>query len=195
MKRLSTKCRGSQTSRRLEFYGKINLDFLSLRHASDCLFLFVPKSANTEETILMGYRIPKRSFILPNFLAVNTDPKLWENPLIFKPERFLNADGKLREPPYFMPFSIGMVIVIHNAPSSVSVYRSVIFTLFFIGKRSCVGESLARMELFLFFGNILQQFTLTAPDEFPLPSVHDCITTISCTPLPFYVNAKPRLSH
>ncbi|OQV15857.1 putative Cytochrome P450 2U1 [Hypsibius exemplaris] len=50
--------------------------------------------ANTEETTLMGYRIPKRCFIMPNFKSVNIDPKLWTDPLTFNPNRFLDEQGK-----------------------------------------------------------------------------------------------------
>lgn len=36
------------------------------------------------------------------------------------------------------------------------------------GKRACVGEHLARMELFLFFTSVLQRFTISpAPGEKP----------------------------
>ena len=35
------------------------------------------------------------------------DPTLWKNPREFKPERFLNSQGAVEEPPYFMPFSVG----------------------------------------------------------------------------------------
>ncbi|GAV05746.1 hypothetical protein RvY_15827 [Ramazzottius varieornatus] len=122
--------------------------------------------ANTEETTLMGYRIPKRCFIMPNFLAVNRDPKLWEEPNEFRPERFLDKSGKLFEPPYFMPFSIG--------------------------KRACVGESLARMEIFLMFANVLQRFDIYPDASFPLPSVDSYTTSISCRPLPYKVRFCPR---
>lgn len=62
---------------------------------------------NLEETTLFGYRIPKKSTIMVNYLAINQDPTLWDEPEKFKPERFLNKEGKIHEPPYFMPFSIG----------------------------------------------------------------------------------------
>ena len=62
---------------------------------------------NKQETTLLGYRIPERSLILPNFLAVKVDPTVWEDPLAFRPERFLDSEGKAFEPPQFMPYSIG----------------------------------------------------------------------------------------
>ncbi|XP_055331313.1 cytochrome P450 2B15-like [Paramacrobiotus metropolitanus] len=121
---------------------------------------------NLEETTLLGYRIPKRSFILPNFLAVNMDPKLWDNPESFQPERFLDKHGKVTEPPYFMPFSIG--------------------------KRACVGEALARMEIFLFFANILQKFRLEAPKDYKLPGINQKIVRISSEPVPFKIQVCVR---
>ncbi|OQV15219.1 Cytochrome P450 2J2 [Hypsibius exemplaris] len=123
--------------------------------------------ANFEETTLLRHRIPKRCFILPNFKAVNIDPELWADPLVFRPERFLDGNGKVSEPPQFMPFSIG--------------------------KRACVGEALARMEIFLFFANIMQRFQLRAPNGSPAPPLHHYTTSISCRPLLFQLEAIPRL--
>ncbi|GAV07062.1 hypothetical protein RvY_16946-2 [Ramazzottius varieornatus] len=67
--------------------------------------------SNPQETTLMGYRTPKRCVIMANYLAVNRDPKLWKDPMAFRPELFLDQKGKVFEPPHFMPFSIGTGLV------------------------------------------------------------------------------------
>ena len=36
-------------------------------------------------------------------------------------------------------------------------------TIFFPGKRSCIGESLAKMEMFLFLSAIVQNYKITTP--------------------------------
>ncbi|KAM7526121.1 hypothetical protein LguiA_016023 [Lonicera macranthoides] len=42
---------------------------------------------------MMGYRIPKKTQILVNVWAIGRDPKTWDNPLEFRPERFLEVNG------------------------------------------------------------------------------------------------------
>ncbi|XP_055332134.1 cytochrome P450 2A1-like [Paramacrobiotus metropolitanus] len=121
---------------------------------------------NTEETELFGYRIPDRSYVMANYKGINMDPTLWPEPEVFRPERFLNSKGQLEEPPYFMPFATG--------------------------KRSCVGEALARMEIFLFFANILQRFELKPAKGQQLPPVDKYVTGISCQPLPFEMIIRRR---
>ncbi|KFO94938.1 Cytochrome P450 2K4, partial [Calypte anna] len=37
------------------------------------------------------------------------------------------------------------------------------FCIFIAGRRSCAGETLAKMELFLFFTSLLQRFTFQPP--------------------------------
>ena len=61
------------------------------------------------DTTLAGYDIPKGSFIISNIWAVHNDLNVWSEPDQFKPERFLDINGKLRHREEFMPFGTGTV--------------------------------------------------------------------------------------
>lgn len=86
----------------------------------------------TEDTRLLGYDIPKDSLTLANQYNINNNPEVYPEPDKFRPERFLDAEGRYSPCEHLMPFSIG--------------------------KRACLGESLARMELFLFIAGFLQRY-------------------------------------
>ena len=106
--------------------------------------LGIPHSVS-EDITFKGYRIPKDTIIIPNLGSVLTDPTIWGDPENFRPERFLDVSGKLTKPDEFIPF--------------------------FFGSRACLGESLAKMELFLFITNMIQNFRFVAADGEKLPSL------------------------
>ncbi|XP_030477085.2 cytochrome P450 89A2-like [Syzygium oleosum] len=54
---------------------------------------FVVPHAVTEDTELGGYVIPKDGTINFTVAEMGWDPKVWEDPMSFKPERFLNCGG------------------------------------------------------------------------------------------------------
>uniref|UniRef100_A0A671VYG7 Cytochrome P450 2J6-like n=1 Tax=Sparus aurata TaxID=8175 RepID=A0A671VYG7_SPAAU len=117
-----------------------------------------------KDTTLDKYTIPKGTMILPTLTSVLHDESMWETPHTFNPQHFLDQDGKFRKREAFLPFSAG--------------------------KRVCLGEQLARMELFLFFTSILQRFSLSAPPG-EQPSLEFKLGATRC-PKPYHLCAVPR---
>uniref|UniRef100_A0A2K5W112 Cytochrome P450 family 2 subfamily D member 8 n=1 Tax=Macaca fascicularis TaxID=9541 RepID=A0A2K5W112_MACFA len=114
---------------------------------------------------LQGFLIPKGTTLFTNLSSVLKDEAVWEKPFRFHPEHFLDAQGRFVKPEAFLPFSAG--------------------------RRACLGEPLARMELFLFFTCLLQRFSFSVPAGQPRPSHHGVFAFL-VTPSPYELCAVPR---
>uniref|UniRef100_A0A663ELP9 Steroid 17-alpha-hydroxylase/17,20 lyase n=1 Tax=Aquila chrysaetos chrysaetos TaxID=223781 RepID=A0A663ELP9_AQUCH len=99
------------------------------------------------DTSIGEYSIPKGARVVINLWSVHHDEKEWDKPEEFNPGRFLDEHGQhIHSPsPSYLPFGAGI--------------------------RVCLGEVLAKMELFLFLAWVLQRFTLECPQDQPLPSL------------------------
>jgi len=90
----------------------------------------------TSDTTLMGFNIPVDTMVIPHLYGVHHDPSYWERPNEFYPEHFLEADKKTyKTREHLIPFSMG--------------------------PRTCMGELLAVMELFLISTSVAREFTVS----------------------------------
>ncbi|KAM8954393.1 cytochrome P450 2C31-like isoform 5-T5 [Pelodytes ibericus] len=118
----------------------------------------------TRDVKFRGYFIPKDTHIVPLLTSVLRDKDHFAKPDEFYPEHFLNSEGKFVKSDAFMPFSAG--------------------------RRSCAGENLAKMELFLFFTRLLQNFTFQ-----PIPGAELDLTPavgLTTPPVAHSICALPR---
>ncbi|XP_063058100.1 cytochrome P450 2J4-like [Engraulis encrasicolus] len=120
--------------------------------------------STTKDTQVGDYFIPKGTMVMGNLDSILFDKTEWETPHTFNPGHFLDAEGRFRKREAFLPFSLG--------------------------KRVCLGEQLARMELFLFFTSLLQRFSFSPPDGVE-PSLESKLAFTNC-PQPYQMCAAPR---
>ena len=62
---------------------------------------------------------------------------------------------------------------------------------FGIGKRDCLGRSLAKMELFMFLSALLHQFEFECTSK-GIPNIEDCHVGVTRMPMPFASKIKCR---
>ncbi|XP_014676763.1 PREDICTED: cytochrome P450 2D4-like [Priapulus caudatus] len=115
-----------------------------VQRVADIVPLSVPHRT-TIEFQLGGYVIPVGTAIIANLTAILNDPKHFSEPEKFRPERHLDERGDFVQNEALIPFSIG--------------------------RRVCLGETLAKVELFIFFTSILQNFDIRLPDGVTDPSM------------------------
>ncbi|XP_053179017.1 cytochrome P450 1A1 [Scomber japonicus] len=113
------------------------------RHSS---FLpFTIPHCTTRDTSLNGFFIPKDTCVFINQWQVNHDPELWKDPSSFNPERFLSADG-----------------------TELNRLEGEKVLTFGMGKRRCIGEVIARNEVYLFLAILVQKLHFHAIPGEPL---------------------------
>ncbi|XP_071999848.1 cytochrome P450 2K1-like isoform X2 [Engystomops pustulosus] len=120
--------------------------------------------ATTRDIAFKGYFLPKGTFVIMLMKTVLQDKNYFEKPEEFYPQHFLDSDGNFMINEAFIPFSAG--------------------------KRSCIGENLAKIQLFLFFTRLLQNFTFL-----PCPGVDLDFTPeigFVSSPKPYTMRAVPR---
>ncbi|KAL7991081.1 hypothetical protein Chor_014511, partial [Crotalus horridus] len=134
-----------------------------MQHVKYILLFGLPRQS-TKDVKMRGYHIPKGSFIIPDLRSVLLDPEQWETPEEFNPNHFLDKDGKFIEWEEFLPFGIG--------------------------QHACVGQQLARIEIFIFLTSLLRAFSFRLPEG--VKELNEApIVKISMHPYPYKLCAIP----
>lgn len=131
--------------------------------------LMLPHKASTSVKIA-GYDVPKDASVVVNVWAVARDPGVWDNPLEYRPERFLEESIDIKGSDYrVLPFGAG--------------------------RRVCPGAQLGISLVASMIGHLLHQFTWalqdgTRPEDLDMMESPGLVTFMAT---PLQVVAMPRL--
>ncbi|CAB1335128.1 unnamed protein product [Coregonus sp. 'balchen'] len=125
--------------------------------------LTIPHSTTSDVTI-EGFHIPKDTVVFINQWSVNHNPLKWKDPHLFDPSRFLDENGALDK----------------DLTNSVLIFSA--------GKRRCIGEQIAKVEVFLFSAILIHQCSFENNQDLSL----DCSYGLTLKPLNYKISAKLR---
>ncbi|KAH3708073.1 cytochrome P450 2U1-like [Dreissena polymorpha] len=119
---------------------------------------FTAPHTTEKETTLLGFTIPKKSVIRANLYSAHRDPKYWEEPHVFNPDRFLKDEKLIRNPAY-MPFGIG--------------------------PRKCVAHKMSELIQFVTFSNLVRRVSFEREDPNETHTFQPVYEQLTLRPMPF----------
>ncbi|XP_050364656.1 cytochrome P450 81Q32-like [Argentina anserina] len=136
---------------------------------SETLRLYSPALVphySSDDCTIGGFNVPRDTMVMINAWAIHRDPKVWDDPESFKPERFANGG---EEPYKFMPFGQG--------------------------RRACPGIPLAQRVIGLTVGSLIQCFEWERVSEMKVDmSEGKGLTMPKAVPLEALCKARPILN-
>jgi cytochrome P450 len=115
---------------RLVYARRVFMEILRMYTASPVL----PRVTN-EADRLGNYQIPAKAMVLIFYHGVHHNPRVWDNPEVFDPDRFLPERTEAQHPFAYVPFSAG--------------------------PRKCAGDEFALMEAPLVMAMLLQKYDIS----------------------------------
>ncbi|KAI7742265.1 hypothetical protein M8C21_002453 [Ambrosia artemisiifolia] len=124
------------------------------------------------DTVIDGHQVPAGTTAMVNMWAITRDPEIWNDPLVFRPERFLNESEGL------MDMSV-MGSDLRLAP-------------FGSGRRSCPGKGLGLATVSFWVASLLHEFEFGRCDGYDVDLSE--VLKLSCemaTPLHVSLRSRP----
>ncbi|XP_072013184.1 cytochrome P450 2J4-like [Amphiura filiformis] len=129
------------------------------------IVFLIPLRYSKHDTEFLEYTIPKGCMMQTNLHSATRDASVWEEPDVFKPERFLDDKGQVVKPSQQIVFGAG--------------------------KHACLGEQLARMELFIFYTHLMHRFSFKKVTEGESLNIQPKPAAV-LTPYPYKISAIVR---
>jgi len=121
------------------------------------------------DTTIAGYRVPKGSHVILSRTGLGRNPRVWDEPLRFYPDRHLAA-----------------------ASDVALTENDLRFISFSTGRRGCIAASLGTAMSIMLFGRLLQGFTWSKPAGVEAVDLSESKSdTFMASPL--VLHAEPRL--
>ncbi len=121
-----------------------------------------------EDVELDGFVIPKDAQVLGNIYAIHHDPRFWESPDEFIPERFMSVEDGAPPPALtsgaFMPFGTG--------------------------RRGCPGQGFAEIVIWLQACRLLHKYRFTPHGTDRLPENE--VFGLAISPIPYALDIERR---
>lgn len=108
----------------------------------------LPHKTTCDVTVCKKYHIPKGTHVMINAWNIHHSNEYWTNPKEYNPLRWLDDEGKY-------------VTGVHKS-----------FLPFSAGRRVCLGEQLAKTELFLIFSRFMRDFKIFPNTDEAFPKLN-----------------------
>lgn len=172
-------------------------DLQNLNYIKSCLkesFRLHPISpfnlphVSTKDTTVSGYFIPKGSNVLLSRLGIGRNPRVWNQPMKFKPERHFTKEK-------VQTSNLSQEMIDSNHPIDINLNDPELNLISFsIGRRGCPGAIMGSTTITLLLARLVQGFSWTVP-----PDMEKIDLSVSENSLhlgnPLLAFAKPRLAN
>ena len=101
----------------------------------------------------------KGALVFVGVSAIHHDPEYYPEPERYNPDRFMPENKHLLVPYSYLPFSLGIKIILLPA--------NLIYNYIFLGPRNCIAMRFAYQEIKLCFANIVRKYKFSTTPETP----------------------------